>query len=254
MARIPRYTLWYRGERVPMVYLFALDEPILEVTFDSEQSTVTVGIANRQDGCIYFYTLDGSDPTSEDARMEGTLTLTDACVLRVKAYRGKDESPVAGLEIGRVATPVIDITEGGGGDEPTGGDYITENEVHFTSASFSEVPSGGAIMKAMHMEGICDWLNGKTVTSIDQMPNGLTGVLKNGSRELPLAMAQYLNQGGIYCQIIFASGSDEDTGIIVVCTDSSQLVEMTPTDDVILAYSLPEWMTDFEVTLNWNST
>lgn len=107
MARIPSYMLWYRGERVSFVHVLTLEEPRLVATFSSDGKSVTVTVANRCADCIYVYTLDGSEPTADGMRMDGALTIDDALVIRVKAYRGQEESAVALLEIGRVETPVI---------------------------------------------------------------------------------------------------------------------------------------------------
>ena len=145
---------------------------------------------------------------------------------------------------------------GGGGDEPTGGDYITENEVHFTSDSFVDASGGdGSVMKCMHMEGICDWLADKMARpSENNYFKGLTGVFKSENIEIQIRMtySYYLNEAGQLGQLIFLTGQNEGALFIIFYDISQTSLEVTSVDDNIVANMLPEGVTDFEVTLNWN--
>lgn len=134
------------------------------------------------------------------------------------------------------------------------GDYITENEVHFTSDSFVDAPgSGGSVMKCMHMEGICDWLVDKMARpSENNYFKGLTGIFKSENIEIQMAMSYYFNEAGTTGQLMFPTGQNEGALFMIFYDISQTSLEVTPVDDNIVANMLPEGVTNFEVTLNWN--
>lgn len=107
MARIPKYMLWFRGERVSFIDLYALDTPIIEAVLSEDGQTITLSILNRQDYVVYTYTTDGSEPSKDDTVFEGSLSFTDSCTFKVQGYRGQLKSAPVTYTVAKVATPII---------------------------------------------------------------------------------------------------------------------------------------------------
>lgn len=111
MARIPRYMLYYRGERVSYIHLFTLPTPEFEVSFSADGSSYTVSIKDRDPDAVYIYTLDGSEPDDTSDVLRTSLTFDDIVTIKVQMLKGYDKSPVTTFIGMRVETPEIYDTQ-----------------------------------------------------------------------------------------------------------------------------------------------
>ena len=115
MARIPKYMLWFRGERVSFIDVYTLETPIITAVLSEDGESITLTISNRQSGVVYTYTTDGSEPSKDDAVFEGSLSFTDSCTVTVQGYKGQHKSVPVVYEVASASSPVIVFTNSDAG-------------------------------------------------------------------------------------------------------------------------------------------
>lgn len=122
MARLMRYMINYQGRklfstlsiRLSKSVLYSLPPPVMEPVFqDGVSWECRIGIVNKDafpDGTVFYYTLDGSDPTRESAVLAEDTVIGRNLTVRMLAVCEEEHAVLMSADIG---TLVIDALRNG---------------------------------------------------------------------------------------------------------------------------------------------